>query len=100
MYLYSLLIFVHSWRFVVIWIHSKWQLFLNLLISLCKALKHNSYKSANFWLILGTCILLQEIASALENKCNIIPITENFEWPDPNSLPEDIRQICFFNGIK
>lgn len=42
----------------------------------------------------------REIVAALESKCNIIPITDNFEWPSADTLPEDIRQICFFNGIK
>lgn len=42
----------------------------------------------------------REIAAALETKCNIIPLTDNFEWPSPESLPDDIKQICSFNGIK
>ncbi|XP_052799930.1 NAD(+) hydrolase SARM1-like isoform X1 [Mya arenaria] len=42
----------------------------------------------------------REIAAAMESKCNIIPVTDNFMWPTPDSLPEDIRQICYFNGIK
>jgi hypothetical protein len=47
-----------------------------------------------------TFYYFQEIVAALESKCNIIPITDNFEWPSGDTLPEDIRQICFFNGIK
>ena len=43
---------------------------------------------------------LQEIVAALESKCNIIPLTDNFDWPSAESLPDDIRQICVFNGIK
>ncbi|XP_045171328.2 NAD(+) hydrolase SARM1-like [Mercenaria mercenaria] len=42
----------------------------------------------------------REIVAALESKCNIIPITDNFEWPSGDTLPEDMKQICFFNGIK
>lgn len=42
----------------------------------------------------------REIVAALESKCNIIPVTDNFEWPSVEALPEDIRQICYFNGIK
>ena len=43
----------------------------------------------------------REIAMALQSRCKIIPITDsNFEWPDKQSLPEDIRDITHFNGIK
>ncbi|KAK3603297.1 hypothetical protein CHS0354_007628 [Potamilus streckersoni] len=42
----------------------------------------------------------REVAAALQCGCNIIPLTDNFEWPSPDSLPEDMRQICVFNGIK
>ena len=38
--------------------------------------------------------------AALEHKCNIIPITETFEWPPTDSLPDDMKQIVVFNGIK
>jgi hypothetical protein len=24
---------------------------------------------------------------------------DNFQWPAPESLPEDMRGICWFNGI-
>ena len=35
----------------------------------------------------------KEIATALQSECNIIPITDDFEWPQPESLPEDIRKV-------
>ena len=38
----------------------------------------------------------KEIATALQSECNIIPITDDFNWPQPESLPEDIRKV----GIK
>uniref|UniRef100_A0A665USL8 NAD(+) hydrolase SARM1 n=1 Tax=Echeneis naucrates TaxID=173247 RepID=A0A665USL8_ECHNA len=42
----------------------------------------------------------KEIVMALAGRKNIIPVTENFMWPDPMSLPEDMRAILNFNGIK
>lgn len=46
------------------------------------------------------CFIFQEIVTALAGKKNIVPVTENFAWPDPMSLPEDMRAILNFNGIK
>ncbi|XP_059186884.1 NAD(+) hydrolase SARM1 [Centropristis striata] len=42
----------------------------------------------------------KEIVTALAGKKNIVPVTDNFMWPDPLSLPEDMRPILKFNGIK
>ncbi|XP_052096651.1 NAD(+) hydrolase sarm1-like [Mytilus californianus] len=42
----------------------------------------------------------REIVAALESQCNIIPIMDNFKWPLGDQLPEDMKQITFFNGIK
>ncbi|KAM9732592.1 NAD(+) hydrolase SARM1 [Menidia menidia] len=42
----------------------------------------------------------KEIVTALAGKKNIVPVTDNFMWPDPKSLPEDMRAILNFNGIK
>ncbi|XP_056140040.1 NAD(+) hydrolase SARM1 [Lampris incognitus] len=42
----------------------------------------------------------KEIVTALGGKKNIVPVTDNFMWPDPMSLPEDMRSILNFNGIK
>ncbi|KAM9468556.1 NAD(+) hydrolase SARM1 isoform 1-T1 [Clarias gariepinus] len=42
----------------------------------------------------------KEIVTALNGKKNIVPVTDNFQWPDPNSLPEDMRTVLTFNGIK
>lgn len=46
------------------------------------------------------CFILQEIVTALAGKKNIVPVTDNFMWPDPMSLPDDMRAILNFNGIK
>lgn len=42
----------------------------------------------------------KEIVEALKSNCNIIPVVENFEWPQPEELPEDMRAVCRFNGIR
>uniref|UniRef100_A0A8C5MVY6 NAD(+) hydrolase SARM1 n=1 Tax=Leptobrachium leishanense TaxID=445787 RepID=A0A8C5MVY6_9ANUR len=42
----------------------------------------------------------KEIVTALECSKNIVPVTDHFEWPDPMSLPEDMRTVLKFNGIK
>ncbi|XP_030632827.1 NAD(+) hydrolase SARM1 [Chanos chanos] len=42
----------------------------------------------------------KEIVTALKGQKNIVPVTDNFVWPDPNSLPDDMRSILNFNGIK
>lgn len=41
----------------------------------------------------------KEIVEALKNKCNIIPITYEFEWPNIEKIPEDMRPICQFNAV-
>jgi len=45
-------------------------------------------------------LILQEIAAALEGGCNIIPVMDNFQWPPPETLPDDMRPICYFNSIR
>ncbi|KAE8742776.1 hypothetical protein FOCC_FOCC011704 [Frankliniella occidentalis] len=42
----------------------------------------------------------KEIVAALQSQCNIIPIIDNFTWPDPETLPEDMRAVCHFNGVR
>ncbi|XP_028320362.1 NAD(+) hydrolase SARM1 [Gouania willdenowi] len=42
----------------------------------------------------------KEIVTAMAGKKNIVPVTDNFLWPDPTSLPDDMRAILNFNGIK
>lgn len=42
----------------------------------------------------------REIVAALQSGCNIIPIIDNFQWPDPEELPEDMRAVCYFNGVR
>ncbi|XP_053131309.1 NAD(+) hydrolase SARM1 [Hemicordylus capensis] len=42
----------------------------------------------------------KEIATALSCGKNIIPVTDHFEWPDPEQLPKDMSAVLKFNGIK
>ena len=42
----------------------------------------------------------REIVAALESNCKIIPILDNFQMPPPESLPEDMRAVCYFNGVR
>ncbi|XP_074101883.1 sterile alpha and armadillo motif isoform X2 [Cotesia typhae] len=57
---------------------------------------------------LGRCInddegkdwVHREIVAALQSQCNIIPIIDNFQWPQVEELPEDMRAVCHFNGVR
>ena len=42
------------------------------------------------------------VKSALQNKdCNIIPVTEgDFQFPDLDELPEDMRALCHYNSVR
>ncbi|XP_078080745.1 NAD(+) hydrolase SARM1 [Mustelus asterias] len=75
---------------------------------LCQSVK----KAKNFVLVLSANALdkcmgdaamkdwvHREIVMAMNSRKNIVPVTDNFTWPDPNALPEDMRGILNFNGI-
>jgi len=42
----------------------------------------------------------RELSTALQLDANIVPVTDNFQWPEPDSLPEDIRAISYFNCVR
>ncbi|CAH1121395.1 unnamed protein product [Ceutorhynchus assimilis] len=42
----------------------------------------------------------REIVAALSANCNIIPIIDNFTFPEPDEFPEDMRQVCHFNAVR
>lgn len=42
----------------------------------------------------------KEIVAALSSSCNIIPIMDNFQWPEAEQLPEDMRSIPSFNSVR
>ncbi|XP_041349347.1 NAD(+) hydrolase SARM1-like [Gigantopelta aegis] len=42
----------------------------------------------------------KEIVAAMDSGCKIIPLLDNFEWPSSNTLPDDLNNLRFFNGIR
>ncbi|XP_063620717.1 NAD(+) hydrolase sarm1-like isoform X5 [Cydia splendana] len=42
----------------------------------------------------------REIVAALQSQCNIVPIIDNFAWPEPEELPEDMRAVSKFNAVR
>ncbi|XP_055513715.1 NAD(+) hydrolase SARM1 [Leucoraja erinacea] len=42
----------------------------------------------------------KEIVLAMSCNKNIVPIIDQFSWPDPSRLPEDMRDILKFNGVQ
>jgi len=46
------------------------------------------------------CRLYAEVVAALEADCNIIPVTLDFQWPDCEQLPEAMRGLAYFNGVR
>jgi len=42
----------------------------------------------------------KEVACALSSACNIIPVFDNFVMPDPELLPETMRAVTSYNGVK
>lgn len=42
----------------------------------------------------------KEVACALQSKCNIIPVFDNFVMPDPEALPITMRAVTSYNGVK
>ena len=57
---------------------------------------------------LNTCIrdtncsdrLHKEITAAIKSDINIIPVTCDFQWPEQELLPEDMRCLPSFNSIR
>ena len=45
-------------------------------------------------------LLHKEILTALQSGCNIVPVLDGFQFPEPEELPEDVRALCHFNGVK
>ena len=42
----------------------------------------------------------KEVHCALNSNCNIIPVFDNFVMPDPESLPDTMKNIVTYNGVK
>lgn len=45
-------------------------------------------------------LLHEEIVAALAAGTKIIPVTADFQWPGPEEMPEDIREIASFNSVR
>lgn len=41
----------------------------------------------------------KEIVAALAANCNIIPVLDNFCWPDAAAIPADMRSVRKWNGV-
>ena len=41
-----------------------------------------------------------EIVAALAADANIVPVTDNFQWPDTEELREDVRAVSYFNSVR
>ncbi|XP_059099750.1 NAD(+) hydrolase sarm1-like isoform X2 [Tigriopus californicus] len=44
--------------------------------------------------------LHREIVTAIKSGCNIIPVLQDFQFPDTEELPENMRALCYFNGVR
>ena len=45
--------------------------------------------------------LHHKVRAALQTKdCNIIPVVDaDFQFMDPEELPEDMQALCYFNSV-
>jgi hypothetical protein len=50
--------------------------------------------------IAGKNMLHREVVAALQSGCNIVPVIDGFQFPEPEELPEDVRALCYFNGVR
>ena len=42
----------------------------------------------------------KEVACALASQCNIIPVFDNFLMPESDKLPETMKMVTSYNGVK
>ncbi|XP_001949141.1 sterile alpha and TIR motif-containing protein 1-like [Acyrthosiphon pisum] len=44
--------------------------------------------------------ICEEVMTAEQTQCNIIPVLDNsFTWPPPALLPDDLKNLCNYNSI-
>jgi len=48
----------------------------------------------------GSEKLQAELVAALAAEANIVPVTDNFQWPDQEELHEDVRSVSYFNCVR
>lgn len=41
----------------------------------------------------------RELVHAIDSNVHIVPLLDNFKWPDPSELPHDIRSLTRMNGV-
>jgi len=41
-----------------------------------------------------------EIVAALASEANIVPVTDNFQWPDQEELLVEVRAVSYFNCVR
>jgi len=41
-----------------------------------------------------------EIVAALAAEANIVPVTDNFQWPDQEELLAEVRSVSYFNCVR
>jgi len=44
--------------------------------------------------------LKEEIITAIQAGVTIVPVTADFQWPDPEELDPELRQVAYFNGVR
>ena len=50
--------------------------------------------------MLWVFILKSAVKDSMYAQANLVPVTDNFQWPDTDSLPEDIRAVGYFNSVR
>ena len=41
----------------------------------------------------------RELVHAIDSSVHIVPLLDNFKWPDSSELPDDIRSLAMMNGV-
>jgi len=41
-----------------------------------------------------------EVIAALSSEANIVPVTDNFQWPDQEELLPEVRAVSYFNCVR
>merc|ERR1711915_334020 len=44
--------------------------------------------------------MFTELKKALESETNIVPVTDNFQWPEERELPPEIMGLAYFNSVR
>lgn len=44
--------------------------------------------------------LKEEILTAIQAGVTIVPVTADFQWPDPEELDPELQPVAYFNGVR